>query len=226
MKMLQKAEIRRAAARYGLLLLGTAILSFGLYNVHSQSQITEGGVFGLQLLFQHWFHISPSITGPVMDIACYLAAWKLLGGGFIKNAVIASLGYSFFYSLHERTGHLLPYMGDKPLLAAALGGLFVGVGVGLIVRSGGASGGDDALALILNKLTKVKLEKCYLATDVVVLMLSLSYISPMNIACSLVTVSISSFLIGKLYGDREEEETPEQKKRKAAVGMAGAVPEK
>ena len=46
MKMLQKAEIRRAAARYGLLLLGTAILSFGLYNVHSQSQITEGGVFG------------------------------------------------------------------------------------------------------------------------------------------------------------------------------------
>ncbi len=96
MKMLQKAEIRRAAARYGLLLLGTAILSFGLYNVHSQSQITEGGVFGLQLLFQHWFHISPSITGPVMDIACYLAAWKLLGGGFIKNAVIASLGYSFF----------------------------------------------------------------------------------------------------------------------------------
>lgn len=117
-------------------------------------------------------------------------------------------------------------MGDKPLLAAVLGGLFVGVGVGLIVRSGGASGGDDALALILNKLTKVKLEKCYLATDVVVLMLSLSYISPMNIACSLVTVSISSFLIGKLYGDREEEETPEQKKRKAAVGMAGAVPEK
>ena len=161
-----------------------------------------------------------------MDIACYLAAWKLLGGGFIKNAVIASLGYSFFYALHERTGHLLPYMGDKPLLAAVLGGLFVGVGVGLIVRSGGASGGDDALALILNKLTKVKLEKCYLATDVVVLMLSLSYISPMNIACSLVTVSISSFLIGKLYGDREEEETPEQKKRKAAVGMAGAVPEK
>ena len=39
-------------------------------------------------------------------------------------------------------------------------------------------------------------------------------------------MSISSFLIGKLYGDREEEETPEQKKRKAAVGMAGAVPEK
>ena len=48
------------------ILVGTAILSFGLYNVHSQSAITEGGILGATLLIQHWFHISPAITELVL----------------------------------------------------------------------------------------------------------------------------------------------------------------
>ena len=43
---------------------------------------------------------------------------------------------------------MLPDLSGHPLIAAILGGLFVGVGVGLIVRQGGSSGGDDALALV------------------------------------------------------------------------------
>ena len=49
----------------------------------------------------------------------------------------------------------------SPVLAALVGGLFVGIGVGLVVRAGGATGGDDVLALVLNKLAGVKIEKCY-----------------------------------------------------------------
>ena len=67
------------------------------------------------------------------------------------------------------------------------------------MRSGGASGGDDALALILNRVTKAKLEQCYFITDFVVLMLSLTYIPLGKITCSLLTVSISSYVIGKIY---------------------------
>ncbi len=47
----------------------------------------------------------------------------------------------------------------------------------------------------------------YLATDLTVLLLSLSYIPPVKIACSLVTVTISSFLIGKLEGRGEKAQT-------------------
>ena len=39
---------------YLTVILGAAILSFGLYNVHSQSTITEGGVLGMTLFLQHW----------------------------------------------------------------------------------------------------------------------------------------------------------------------------
>ena len=71
-----------------LLMLGTAILSFGLYNIHSQSRITEGGVLGMILLLNHWFKISPSITGVILDFSCYFIGWRMLGNKFLKNAIV------------------------------------------------------------------------------------------------------------------------------------------
>ena len=58
----------------------------------------------------------------------------------------------------------------------------MGVGVGLIVRQGISSGGDDALALVISKLTHCKISRAYLATDLTVLALSLSYIPVTRIA--------------------------------------------
>ena len=90
---------------------------------------------------------------------------------------------------------MLPDLTDLPFLAAVLGGLFIGIGVGLIVRQGGSSGGDDALALVISKLSGWRLSRAYLFTDVTVLVLSLSYIPFRRIAFSLITVTISSLLI-------------------------------
>ena len=104
-----------------------------------------------------------------------------------------------FYAVNERIGYVLPDMSAQPLLAAVAGGLFVGVGVGLVVRAGGAAGGDDALALVIAKIFGVQVSRAYLITDTIVLLLSLSYIPAASIACSLVTVTLSSFIIGKIH---------------------------
>ena len=48
-------------------LFGSAFLAFGLYHVHSFSGVTEGGVLGMTLLLEHWFHISPSVSGFIMN---------------------------------------------------------------------------------------------------------------------------------------------------------------
>ncbi len=76
--------------------------------------------------------------------------------------------------------------------------MFVGVGVGMVVRRGGASGGDDALALIISKLSGCRISKAYLATDLTVLILSLSYIPFGQIVYSLITVTLSSLIIDKV----------------------------
>ena len=94
------------------------------------------------------------------------------------------------------------------MAAALLGACFVGLGVGLAVRAGGAAGGDDALAMTISHLTKCPIARAYLFTDVVVLALSSTYIPLKNLLCSLLTVTISSFLIGRVQTIRLGKKPP------------------
>ena len=179
-----------------LCVIGSAILAFGLYNVHSLSGVTEGGILGMMLLLKHWLHISPAVSGFVMNAACYLIGWLLLGKSFIAYSIISGSCFSVFYAIFEQFPPLWPQLADMPLAAAFIGALFVGIGVGLCVRTGGAPSGDDALAMVISKLTEAKLQWAYLATDLVVLALSLSYLDYKRIALSLLTVTLSGQLIG------------------------------
>ena len=189
--------------RLGLILLGAAIASFGLYNIHQPCGITEGGVLGSVLLLRHWLGLPASLATPVLDFACYILALRVLGGSFIRWSVLSTAWVSLFFRVWERRPPVLPDLSGQPLLASVLGALFVGLGVGLIVRQGGSSGGDDALALSMSRLSGVRVSLCYLATDLTVLLLSLSYIPVSRIAYSLVTVTISSWLIDLLQGGRK-----------------------
>ena len=184
------------------ILVGAAICTFGIHNIHQQVGITEGGVIGGMLLLEHWLRISPAYITPVLDIACYLLALKYLGAGFIRTSILSTLSVSLFYKLWEQFPPMLPDLSGHPLVAAVLRALFVGIGVGIIVRQGGSSGGDDALALVISKVSKCRLSFAYLFTDLTVLVLSLSYIPVSRIAFSLVTVTISSFLIDKVQDFR------------------------
>ena len=178
-----------------LIILGGGICTFGIHNIHQRTGITEGGVIGMMLLVERWLGISPSAITSVLDISCYLLAFKYLGGQFIKISMISTLSVSLFYKFWEFFPPMLPDLSEYPLAAAVAGGLFVGIGVGIIVRQGGSSGGDDALALTISRVTRWRLSRSYLFTDLVVLGLSLTYIPVLRIAFSLITVTISSFLI-------------------------------
>lgn len=179
-----------------LALLGSIILSFGIYNIHSISGVTEGGALGLTLLFEHHLNISPAISGAVINIICYTIGIKTFGKDFIFYSLISTLGFSVSYAVFECFPRVYPEIADMPFLAAIFGAVFVGVGVGLSVRAGGAPTGDDALAMSLSKIFKINIEWIYLITDVTVLALSLTYIPILKLLYSLITVVISGQIVG------------------------------
>lgn len=179
-----------------MIVLGSAILAFGLYNVHSISGVTEGGVLGLTLLLEHWFGISPSISGLVLNGACYVLGLTLLGKEFILYSIIAGGGFSLFYAIFERFPPLWPQIAQMPLAASVAGAAFVGVGVGLCICANAAPTGDDSLALSLSHHFKIGIQWVYLLGDLIVLALSLTYIPFSKIIYSLLTVVLSGQLIG------------------------------
>lgn len=188
--------MRISLTRVLLSLAGSAILAFGLYNVHAFSVVTEGGMLGVTLFLHHWFHISPSLSGLLINAACYLAGWKTLGSAFIFYSIISGGGFSVFYAIFERFPQCWPQLAHMPLTAAIVGALFVGVGVGLSVRAGGAPGGDDALAMTLGKILNRPIEQIYLISDLLALALCSTYLPMKNLACSLLTVVLSGQIIG------------------------------
>lgn len=200
--------MKKLINRYFYLLyifLGAFILAFGMYNIHSRTIITEGGIWGIELLLFNWFKISPAITAPLLDGTCYLMGVVFLGKEFIIKSLAGTLGYSAFYALLEQFPPLLPDFDSIPIAAAVIGALFVGIGAGIVVRQGGACAGDDALALVISKKLHIKISRAYLFTDITVLLLSLSYIPFHQIAYSLVTVLLSGWIIEKVqnFGKKE-----------------------
>lgn len=177
-------------------LTGSIILAFGLYHVHSCSGVTEGGVLGMTLLLQYWFHISPAVTGFVLNSACYLFGAKQLGKEFIFYSALSTAGFSLAYKICEQFEPLWPQLYEMPLLASVAGALFVGVGAGLCVRIGGAPSGDDALAMSLSRLTHIKIQWVYLLSDFLVLALSVTYIPLPRLGYSVLTVILSGQIIG------------------------------
>lgn len=177
-------------------LLGSAILGFGLFQIHAHSGVTEGGQLGLTLLLQHWFHVSPALSGFVISALCYTLGWRTLGKPFLFYSAVSAVGFSVTYWICQQFPPLWPNLVDYPLIASLLGAVFVGVGCGLCVRVGGAPSGDDALAMSLSRLTKLKIEYVYMISDVTVLLLSLTYIPVARIGFSLLSVLLSSKLVG------------------------------
>lgn len=179
-----------------LSILGSTILAFGLYHVHAFSGVTEGGQLGLALLLDHWFHISPALTTLVVNALCYWTGWKMLGKSFIAHSAVATGGFSLVYWICQQFPPLWPNMSDYPLFAALLGALFVGIGCGLCVRVGGAACGDDGLVMCISEKFHIKIEYVYFLFDFTILGASLSYIPLRRILYSLVTVTVSSKIIG------------------------------
>ena len=188
-------------------LLGGTVLAFGLYHIHAQSGVTEGGQLGLTLLLHHWWRISPALSGFIINAICYLLGWRTLGKAFLFYSGVSTVSFSMIYRICEQFPPLWPEIGQYPLAAALLGAIFVGIGCGLCVRVGGAPSGDDALAMSMSRICKIKIEYVYMISDVTVLLLSLSYIPARRIAYSLLTVLLSGKLIGLVqrFGDQRKE---------------------
>ncbi|EQK42716.1 MULTISPECIES: YitT family protein [Paraclostridium] len=195
---------RRSVEQILLVLIGSIILSFGVYNFNFQNNITEGGVLGFLLLLKNLFNIRLSLANLIIDCALLLVGYKFFGKKFIKYSLIATISFSLSFSFFESIGPVIPKF-DNLILGSIIAGVFVGLGSGLVVRAGGAAGGDDALALVISKTTSLKIGKVYMISDFFILGLSLIYLSFSQIAVSLIAVSVSGKVIDFVYSYKNKD---------------------
>ncbi|MBD7968069.1 YitT family protein [Paenibacillus sp. Sa2BVA9] len=181
------------------ILLGTAIFAFGLLYFIIPNQLMEGGVTGITVLLNYAFGISPSISTLIINIPLFLLGWKVFGGRQIIYTGVGIVALTIFLTLFERlidAGYIVPLQTEHDLLLAALyAGVTIGLGLGIVFRAGGTTGGSDIIARILSKKTGLSIGRVMLAIDIVIIGSSLIYIPLEKILYTLIAVFIGSKVI-------------------------------
>ena len=127
------------------IILGAPIFSFGLVHFNIQNELAEGGFTGITLILLFAFNWDPAIMNLILNIPMFIIGWKLLGKKVFVYTVIGTVAVSVFlkvFMIYQIDIHLK----DDMFLVALFAGLFIGIGLGIIFRYGGTTGGVDIIA--------------------------------------------------------------------------------
>ncbi|RDI43009.1 YitT family protein [Falsibacillus pallidus] len=177
------------------ILLGSAIFAFGLVHFNMQNNLAEGGFTGITLLLYFLFKIDPSISNLVLNVPLFFIGWKFLGRNSFIYTIIGTVGVSLFLWIFQRYQFNIPLDGDL-FLAALFAGVFIGIGIGIIFRYGGTTGGVDIIARLVHKYNGWSMGKTMFMFDAIVITLSLiTYLHPREGMYTLVAVFVGARVI-------------------------------
>lgn len=177
------------------ILFGAAIFSFGLVHFNMQNNLAEGGFTGLTLIIYQLTGFNPSYSNLILNIPLFIIGWKYLGRISFYYTIIGTVGLSFWLWIFGKY-QLTIELGNDLILVALFAGAFIGVGLGIIFRYGGTTGGVDIIAQFANKLFGMGMGRVMFIFDACVIALSiLTYLDYREAMYTLVAVFIASRII-------------------------------
>lgn len=138
-------------------------LSFNLFFL--PNHIASGGVSGLSVLIQAWLGFEPAFTQWAINIPLLGLGFWLLGRNYGLRSVLGSVILPLFVLM---TSHW-PVPTSNPLLASIYGGIGVGIGMGLVYRGRGSTGGMALVAQLLQKYSGLSFSICVVMLDALVI---------------------------------------------------------
>ncbi|WP_347860486.1 YitT family protein [Salimicrobium sp. PL1-032A] len=177
------------------IIIGSAIFSFGLVHFNIQNELGEGGFTGITLLLLYLFDWDPGIMNIVLNIPILLIGWKLLGKQTFYYTLIGIIAVSVFIWIAQSYMIVIDLSSDLTL-AALFAGVFIGVGLGIIFRYGGTTGGVDIIARLVNKHLGWSMGRAMFIFDTLVIFTSIvTYLNPIRGMYTLVAVFLSARVI-------------------------------
>ncbi|QRF23373.1 YitT family protein [Alicyclobacillus sp. TC] len=176
---------------YFIIILGGLIYSIGLNAFLVANHLAEGGFVGISVLLLYRLHIAIGVSFLIMNLPLLWIAWRKFGHQFVIKTTLGVLSVSLFSWL---TVHWQVDAHDK-LLAALYAGVITGLGLGLIFRAGGTTGGADIIARLIRQARGIAMGRLLFIIDVIVIGLVALMIGYETAMYSLVALFVSSRVI-------------------------------
>lgn len=179
-----------------MILAGAAVFAFSLHFFVIPSQLMEGGLAGIALLLKYTLDVSPWMTTLLINLALLAASWKVLGRRSVLYTIMGAGAFSlslWIFEVLPMFKNLMVYDPSEDILLTALyAGLSTGLGIGMVLRYGGSTGGSALIARMLQHTAGWKQGTVILVLDIVVIGISLLYLSIEKVLYSLVMVFVTS----------------------------------
>lgn len=148
-------------------LIGAAVVALAFNLFLLPNQIASGGVSGISIILANVLGWEPAFVQWAFNIPLFIAGVLLLGGR--QYGLKTLVGTAFLPFVVYLTNELEPWTTD-PLLAALFGGIGAGLGLGIVFRGKGSTGGTDLAAQIFNKYTGFSLGTSIAAIDGIIVL--------------------------------------------------------
>ena len=174
------------------LIVGCILLTLGLVFLKTAGLVT-GGIAGIALLLSYVVPWPPGLLFTIINIPFFIFAYRAMGPGFMWKTVAVNAGIAAF-SVAMNFGLQIEHI--SPAFAAIVGGTVIGMGVLSLARHGAGVGGTGVVTLWLFKRYGINAGLSQISFDIVILLVSLSVVSPLRLAWSAVSaIAISGILI-------------------------------
>lgn len=187
----------RAIGKIAGIILGNVILTFGLAAFTIPNGFLVGGATGIARSVEYFFQIDMSVTVAVINVVMFFLGLWILGKKFALTTIVSTILFPALLNRFLAIEALASLTSDR-LLAAVFGGALAGVGLGLVMRLGGSTGGMDIPPLAVNKKFKIPVAVTMYCIDVAVLLSQVLFSGVEEILYGIVSVLLTSVMVNQM----------------------------
>lgn len=145
----QKLPLSKVLKRGLFIFIGAVLVSIALEIFLVPNHIIDGGIVGVSIIFSHLTGWGIGVFLLLLNLPFMVLGYKQIG----KTFAISTLFGVIVMSAGTALLHPVPVLTDDLLLASVFGGIILGIGVGMVIRSGGSLDGTEIVAILFNKKT-------------------------------------------------------------------------
>lgn len=172
-------------------ILGSFVLALAFQLFLLPNDIIAGGVSSLSIIVYQLTGLSPAFTQYLFNVPLLLVSFIFLGKEVGIKSVFGSLVFPFFTALVSN----FPSLTDDLMLASLFGGALTGIGIGIVYRGKGSTGGTSTVAQIITEYGNVSLGNSMLISDSIVILIGFFVFDLETILYGMITLTVASRVI-------------------------------
>ncbi|MCT1578151.1 MULTISPECIES: YitT family protein [Oceanobacillus] len=148
---MDKLKQNKVIREYLYIIVGATLVGLSYNIFFLPARLAAGGISGISTILFELYELSPALTQLVINIPIFIIGWIALGKDFSFKTLVGTFWVPFIIFLSAE----IPVTVTNPLLGALYGGLLLGVGLGIVYKGNGSTGGTAAIAQIVKKFTGI-----------------------------------------------------------------------